>query len=37
MRAAYDALDDETKADIEDMICEHIADASAAARFPRVY
>ena len=23
MRAAYDALDDETKAEIEDMICEH--------------
>lgn len=23
MRAAYDALDDDTKADIEDMICEH--------------
>jgi alpha-ketoglutarate-dependent 2,4-dichlorophenoxyacetate dioxygenase len=23
MRAAYDALDDETKAQIEDMICEH--------------
>jgi alpha-ketoglutarate-dependent 2,4-dichlorophenoxyacetate dioxygenase len=23
MRAAYDALDDETKADIEDLICEH--------------
>jgi alpha-ketoglutarate-dependent 2,4-dichlorophenoxyacetate dioxygenase len=23
MRAAYDALDDETKADIEDKICEH--------------
>jgi alpha-ketoglutarate-dependent 2,4-dichlorophenoxyacetate dioxygenase len=23
MRAAYDALDDETKADIADMICEH--------------
>ncbi len=23
MRAAYDALDDDTKAEIEDMICEH--------------
>jgi alpha-ketoglutarate-dependent 2,4-dichlorophenoxyacetate dioxygenase len=23
MRAAYDALDDETKVEIEDMICEH--------------
>ncbi|MBV8755308.1 MAG: TauD/TfdA family dioxygenase, partial [Hyphomicrobiales bacterium] len=23
MRAAYDALDDETKAEIEDLICEH--------------
>jgi len=23
MRAAYDALDDETKAEIEDMVCEH--------------
>src|SRR6266481_6380325 len=23
MRAAYDALDDETKAELEDMICEH--------------
>ena len=23
MRAAYDALDDETKAEIDDMICEH--------------
>lgn len=23
MRAAYDALDDETKADIEDLVCEH--------------
>src|SRR5258707_2815631 len=23
MRAAYDAFDDETKAEIEDMICEH--------------
>ncbi len=23
MRAAYDALDDETRAEIEDMICEH--------------
>ncbi|WP_454621436.1 TauD/TfdA dioxygenase family protein [Bradyrhizobium cenepequi] len=23
MRAAYDALDDETKADIDDLICEH--------------
>src|SRR5471030_1994357 len=23
MRAAYDALDDETKAEVEDMVCEH--------------
>ena len=23
MRAAYDALDDETKAEIEDLVCEH--------------
>jgi alpha-ketoglutarate-dependent 2,4-dichlorophenoxyacetate dioxygenase len=23
MRAAYDALDDETKAEIDDLICEH--------------
>ena len=23
MRAAYDALDDDTRAEIEDMICEH--------------
>ena len=23
MRAAYDALDDETKAEVEDLVCEH--------------
>ena len=23
MRAAYDALDDETKAEIDDLVCEH--------------
>ena len=29
MRAAYDALDEETKAEVEDMVCEHSADVLA--------
>ena len=38
MRAAYDALDDETKAEIEDMICEHsLMYLARLARLPRLH
>jgi len=33
MRAAYDTLDDATRATIEDLVCEHSADLFRAARW----